>query len=287
MVTRRQVEIPEVGYRPADARPVGIEVVSLADIAGRVPARSLASPHRADFHILILITAGEGSHEIDFVSHHCHPSTLLWIRPGQAHRFHLPGSIDGKVVLFTADFPPDPGVTGLTGRLATPRWDLAEPDLAAISTTIDQIATERAAPADAMPVALLRHLLAVLLLRIDRLPTGDVHRGGTAVTDLFARFQAELERSFASTRSAEHYAARLGYTVKTLTRSCVAATGHPAKHLIDARVILEAQRLLAYTDAPVADIGRRLGFTDPANFGKFFNRHTSTTPGAFRDVQRR
>ncbi|MCG5213526.1 AraC family transcriptional regulator [Streptosporangium sp. KLBMP 9127] len=267
---------------------MGIEVVTLADITGRIPVRALTSAHRADFHILILITAGNGHHEIDFVSHPARPGTLLWIRPGQAHRFHLPGHLEGRVVLFTADFPPDLGGAGprLSDWRAFPCWTATAPDLTVISTAIDQIAAERSAPADAMPVALLRHLLAVLLLRIDRLPAEEVHHVGSATGELFGRFQAELERSHAITRSAEHYAARLGYTVKTLTRACVAATGHPAKHLIDARVVLEAKRLLAYTDTPIADIGRRLGFPDPTNFGKFFTRHTDTTPGTFRQAQK-
>ncbi|SPE99419.1 DNA-binding transcriptional regulator AraC [Streptomyces sp. MA5143a] len=56
------------------------------------------------------------------------------------------------------------------------------------------------------------------------------------------------------------------------------------KHVIDARVALEAQRLLAHTDEPVATIARRLGFVEPTNFGKFFTRHSGMTPGAFRQA---
>jgi AraC-like DNA-binding protein len=70
--------------------------------------------------------------------------------------------------------------------------------------------------------------------------------------------------------------------VRTLTRACQAATGQPVKHVIDERVALEARRLLAHTDEPVAAIARRLGFSEPTNFGKFFTRHTGTTPGEFR-----
>jgi AraC-like DNA-binding protein len=88
--------------------------------------------------------------------------------------------------------------------------------------------------------------------------------------------------SYQTTRLAEDYAARLGYSVKTLSRACLAATGQPVKRVIDGRVVLEAQRLLAHTGEPVAVIARRLGFSEPTNFGKFFTRHTGTTPGAFR-----
>jgi AraC-like DNA-binding protein len=83
---------------------------------------------------------------------------------------------------------------------------------------------------------------------------------------------------------AADYAQRLGYTVKTLTRACGAATGQPVRHVVDARVALEARRLPAHTDEPVATIARRLGFPEPADFGKFFTRHTGVTFGAFRQV---
>lgn len=91
-------------------------------------------------------------------------------------------------------------------------------------------------------------------------------------------------RTAVATRRAADYAHRLGYTVKTLTRACTAATGQPVKHVIDARVALEAQRLLAHTDEPVATIARRLGFPEPTNFGKFFTRCTGETPGTFRQT---
>jgi len=128
----------------------------------------------------------------------------------------------------------------------------------------------------------LQLLLAAVLLQIDRLPrTGqasDTLAGGEA----YARFRAELEIGFASSRRAEDYARRLGYTMRTLTRACRAATGQNAKHVIDGRIALEAQRLLAHTDQPVATIARRLGFSQATNFVKFFVRHTGATPGDVR-----
>ena len=48
------------------------------------------------------------------------------------------------------------------------------------------------------------------------------------------------------------------------------------------RLVLEARRLLAYTDRPVAAIARELGFTDPSNFSAFFARHAGEGPSTFR-----
>ena len=52
--------------------------------------------------------------------------------------------------------------------------------------------------------------------------------------------------------------------------------------MIEARRVLEAKRLLAHSDAPVAEIAARLAFADASYFGRFFRRHVAQSPGAFR-----
>jgi AraC-like DNA-binding protein len=70
--------------------------------------------------------------------------------------------------------------------------------------------------------------------------------------------------------------------VRTLTRASLAVTGRTAKQVVDDRVALEARRLLACTTLSVAEVGRRLGFPEPTNFGRFFHRELGLSPGAFR-----
>ncbi|BCB88092.1 hypothetical protein Psuf_054050 [Phytohabitans suffuscus] len=107
-------------------------------------------------------------------------------------------------------------------------------------------------------------------------------RGSEGEAETYTRFRDDLEQGFARTRRVEDYADRLGCCVRTLTRASLAATGRSAKQVIDDRVTLEARRLLAGTDLPVAEIGRRLGFPEPTNFGRFFQREAGQSPGAFR-----
>jgi len=52
--------------------------------------------------------------------------------------------------------------------------------------------------------------------------------------------------------------------------------------VVDDRVALEARRLLACTPLSVAEVGRRLGFPEPTNFGRFFHREVGQSPGGFR-----
>ncbi|MEV5958155.1 helix-turn-helix transcriptional regulator [Streptomyces sp. NPDC051987] len=281
--------IPRLDFNPPEERVPGFEIIDLATLHERRRRRRSRQDavHRVDFHTLTLITEGSGEHAIDFVTHPLRPGTLLWIRPGQVQRFVRPGTANGTHLLFTPTFPPH---TSSADRLVNEWYGPAcrqlgtSPEYAVLSTLLGQLRAEYDRPKGTASAEILQLLLATVLLQVDRLPHpdggGDPHAGG----EVYARFRVELERSYATTRRAADYAHRLGYTVKTLTRACTAATGQPVKHVIDGRVALEARRLLAHTDEPVATIARRLGFPEPTNFGKFFTRHTGVTPGAFREA---
>jgi len=264
----------------------GLEVLRLSDLRRRLPDHALTRPVRASCHLLMLFSAGHGRHGIDFVAYECRPSTLLWGRPGQVHQFGGHTALDATVLLFTADLLPvtDGPLDGLLDDPFAPAsWLPTGEDEEAIITEVTQIATdrERHAAGEPVPVELLRHQLAVLLVRVATLVrTASARRRAT--DELLARFHHELAMSFSATRRVEDYAARLGVSVRTLTRACLSATGCSAKQVVDARVALEAKRLLACTDSSVAAVGRQLGFSEPTNFGRFFVREIGQTPGEFR-----
>ncbi|MGW3607028.1 helix-turn-helix transcriptional regulator [Micromonospora sp. NPDC005161] len=258
------------------APPVPDEVATfaLADLAGD---RGWRRPVFVERELLILTTRGHGDAELDFHLLPCRPGTLLRVRAGQVLRCAGP-QFDATVVgwdseaLRGLDVDPD----------APPTWrQLAGEDEDAVISEVSQLAVDcqrhRDTPAGR---ALLRHQLAVLLLRL-ALPGGD-RSGGRPEAETFHRFCREVEHAYQYTRRVEDYAAALGCSVRTLTRACLAVTGRSAKQVIDERVALQAGRLLAATDEPIARIGRDLGFSEPTNFGRFFTREIGLSPGAFR-----
>ncbi len=128
-------------------------------------------------------------------------------------------------------------------------------------------------------------LLSVLLLRLSYVRPDPV--SSAPADDTFRRYSAALERDFRSSHRVTDYAAALGYSPRTLTRATLTATGTTAKQYLDARILLEAKRLLVHTDATAADISRTLGcFTEPTDFAKFFRKRDGRTPLEFRAVAR-
>jgi AraC-like DNA-binding protein len=246
---------------------------------------------RAPAHMLALVTAGRASFSVDFASYMCRPGGLLWVRPGQYVGLPPPG-VDATLVFFDPEFPYDgdgaPG--GGTRRWPTTGtyWQPGGEDEEAIVDGISQLEIDyaRIMAGEPIPRGVLRHSLAALLLRVCQLdPEGEPRQSG-ADSEILARYRHEIETRFARTRQVEAYAAALGCSVRTLTRASLAGTGRTAKQLVDDRVALEAKRLLAESDLPVADIGARLGFTEPTNFGRFFGRTVGTSPGQFRAESR-
>ncbi len=270
--------------RPAPAPQwagVGTCTLSVTELAAGAP-----QPLRLPYHLLALTTAGHGTVEIDFAGHACRPGTLLWVRPGQAVRFGAEPGLDAGIVTWEPGLLDAAEVSGIpVDDLPGPtRWQLAGEDEDAVITEVAQLSVDCARHASG-PIAagLLRHQLAVLLLRIALLTSADGH---TAVSGpearTFAQFRRDLEDGHPASRRVEDYAARIGCSVRTLTRASLAVTGRTAKQVVDDRVALEARRLLACTDESVAEIGRRLGFGEPTNFGRFFHREVGLSPGAFR-----
>jgi AraC family transcriptional activator of pobA len=101
------------------------------------------------------------------------------------------------------------------------------------------------------------------------------------------RRSAELrERDFARHHDAGHYADALAVPPAALSRALVQVTGRPTKELVTDRVMLQAARLLRFTDLPVQEIAFRTGFEDPLYFSRAFKRRNGEAPVAYRERAR-
>ncbi|KOT94633.1 MULTISPECIES: helix-turn-helix transcriptional regulator [Streptomyces] len=245
--------------------------------------------HRIDFHTVMLFTGGPVRHMIDFAEYEASAGDLLWIRPGQVHRFAPEGEYRGTVLTMQPGFLPRATVeaTGLYRYDLPPLLHPDEARLAGLTAALGQLRREYE-DATTLPLSLhtavLRHTLSAFLLRLAHLAAGSAREGRTDAPgdSTFTLFRDAVERGFATNHSVSAYADALGYSRRTLVRAVRAATGETPKGFIDKRVVLEAKRLLAHTDLPIGRVGAAVGFPDAANFSKFFQQHTDQTPAAFR-----
>ncbi|MET8952196.1 AraC family transcriptional regulator [Streptomyces sp. NPDC004533] len=243
--------------------------------------------HRIDFHVVMFFNGGPVSHMVDFAEYRPSAGDVLWIRPGQIHRFSRTSEYRGTVLTMQPGFLPRATVEA-TGLYRYDLPPLLQPDpeqLAGLRASLEQLRREYE-DATTLPLSLhtavLRHSLTAFLLRLGHLAASSAEAARDQADTTFTRFRDAVEQGFATNHSVSAYADALGYSRRTLVRAVRAATGETPKGFIDKRVVLEAKRLLAHTDLPIGRVGAAVGFPDPANFSKFFHQHTDTTPAAFR-----
>lgn len=60
-------------------------------------------------------------------------------------------------------------------------------------------------------------------------------------------------------------------------------TGKNASDLIISRIMLEAKRLIAYTELSNKEIAFKLNYEDPSYFSRMFRKKMGVSPSAFRE----
>ena len=95
-------------------------------------------------------------------------------------------------------------------------------------------------------------------------------------------FQHRINKHFKSRWSVAEYARSINITPTHLNRLCRSSFNKSASDLIHTRTLLEARRLLIYTNRSISAIADELGYYDLGHFSKFFHAKTCRKPTAYR-----
>ena len=274
-----------------DRLPDAADAVAVERLDGlRFRAGDSRAPHRHDYHELLWLRSGRGEHLLDGRPLAVRPHSLTLIGRGQVHVFNEADGVHGLAVRFA-----DEALLGGAAQRATPGWMLAGRgglsvevpggEVARLEAVLEALEAETRRPPDARTAELQRHLLSVVLLWVERWheDTRTERRDADdAEVHLHERFAERLEADFRRHHDAAHYADALGVPAAALSRALSHVTGRATKELITDRIMLEAARLLRFTDLTVQEIGHRTGFRDPLYFSRAFKRHQGESQLAYR-----
>lgn len=256
-------------------------------------AQEVRDPHRHDYHELIWVRSGLGEHVVDGRPSPVAPGTITIIGRGQVHQFRRGKDLHGGVLRFGEEL-----LHGGTLRVAA-GWLLAgrggrsvvvpAESRDELEATLRALRAETEREPDGYSADLQRNLVANVLLRLER--WYDASRGAADEADdadvqLLRRFTALLERDFAAHHDAAHYAEALGVPQSALSKALTELTGRPTKELVLDRVMLEAARLLQFTDLTIGEVAFRVGFADQLYFSRAFKRRFGRPPVAYRRAVR-
>lgn len=102
--------------------------------------------------------------------------------------------------------------------------------------------------------------------------------------DTIRRYNLLVENHYRTQHQVQFYAAELNKSPKTLSNLFALYNHRSPLTVIQERILLEARRLLQYTDKSAKEIAYELGFEDATHFSKFFKKGTAQSPTGFRNA---
>lgn len=278
------VQIGQDPIRPVDfdsqLHPdLPVEVIDRHQLLGRVDRTYFAAPQRPSFYVFVLMRSSSGSHTVDFTEIAARPGRLIQIRPGQVQVWNVQDDFSATVVVSqpvtsfaSAWFPGN-----------SPYCDLDPSSATTAESLIDVLRHQQSRfNGDRATARLMNAVFQALVALFDQ-AQGDGYDPN--LSEVYVAYRTAIETDLTHRHDVIDYARSLGYSARTITRACERATGQTAKQILTDRLVLEAKRMLAHTDAPAASISTQLGFSEPTNFTKFFQRNAGLTPSAFRRLQ--
>jgi len=293
--------VPTYALYGESERPLVLESLHCESIAQRSRLYDWEiRPHRHELFAQILhIRDGSVDATIDGDTLTMLGPCLVFVPALLPHGFRFSSDVDGRVITVVAQ--------QLKVRLATApelltqlerphRRVLPRESVEArqVDAVLGALESEFAGNAPWRPIAIDAALTLALLVAGRALANPAAEdgapgrAGGSATrgTRHVQRFLAAVDAGYREQRSIESYAVPLGITATQLNRLCRQWLGRSALQAVHARLMLEAERDLAYTSLSIKEIALSLGFIDAAYFTRFFARQRGTSPSEFRRAAR-
>ena len=249
-------------------------------------------PHKHNYYEMCFFTGGSGEHEIDFIAHPIISPSIHFLRPGQVHLIKRGEDYRGYLVVFSEDFynlrfqnieiiPGYPLVTQLENG---PILQLNQEMFSEFYSILEKIEKElKAIDADSEEIIIAYLKIFFLKLRQNFSKLIITQNESTnQMRKLVYRFNQFVDRHFHEIHHVKEYAELLGESPVQLNRAIKSLTGKTASEIIIERLILEAKRLLMFSDLSNKEVAYKLNYEDPSYFTRIFRKKTGYTPSGFR-----
>jgi len=156
-------------------------------------------------------------------------------------------------------------------------------DITAIKSLTEMVQLEMQSR-DELQQEMLQMLLKRLLILCTRIYKSQekIEQHPKVEVDLVREFNFLVEQHFKQKHTVSEYAELLNKSPKTLSNLFGKFHDKSPRRLIQERIMLEARRLLRYTDKPISEIGYEIGFNDIQSFSRFFKKNEGQAPSDFR-----
>ncbi|AYL98982.1 helix-turn-helix domain-containing protein [Mucilaginibacter celer] len=247
--------------------------------------------HRDDHYLFFLVEKGNASLMIDFHEVKFCENSLYYILPGQVHH-RIRNEVAGGwfAAIDTQHIPPGYRAIFENQLLLQQPYQLSNYEMKQYRQVLSLLHEKHAEDAQSpfyIPIlqSLIQSFTGMVAANFSktRNPEKQLSRPG----QISLMFKKLLLEQIRITKSPSAYAALLNVSESYLNEVLKKTTGFPVSYWITQEVMLEAKRLLFYSDLNVKEIAHTLGYDDHTYFSRLFKKSAAITPLEFRDKSRK
>jgi AraC family transcriptional activator of pobA len=251
----------------------------------------LLDAHRDDHYIFLILDNGSGRMMVDFNSHVLEANSVFFVSPGQVHKYY--GSdvdICGWFLAIDAGLIPDLFRNVLEDPfLVTEPLVMSESEMQPLVQCLRLVSAVEQQRESVYSRQSLYSLLASFVgivadLYAGRCGAAEGKPGRSKMITL--EFRQMVAQRFRTLKSPGEYAEALHLSLSYLNEIVKETTGFTVSYWIQQEIVLEAKRLLYYSQCSVKEIAHELGYEDHTYFSRLFKKQVAQTPGEFRGEYR-
>lgn len=247
--------------------------------------------HIATFFAIFIIEEGEGFLQIDSQKVRVEGQKIVFIKPGNIFKVDLSPSTKGYFIVFTDNFFSLRYNNNILHNFSFLKSDVQsflriseenERKLYVLLTFIKEEFDLR----QRETYKVLRSYLNIVLFEIERMfKPFEMPKHKSIQQEKVLEFERLIDLHFERLKLPSQYAEMLHVTPGYLNKICKEVCNQTAGYLIRKRILMEAQRLLFYTNYSINEIATKLGFEHAPYFNTLFKKEIGVSPEKYRKTQ--
>ncbi|MCP2029748.1 YesN/AraC family two-component response regulator [Flavobacterium sp. HSC-32F16] len=279
---RHNQNIQQFGL-PSSAK-AGIMIVNME--THKVDEHDISKPHRDNHCQLMLAVNGKFKLNIDFENVEFTAPALLTVFPEQVHYIKEAKNQKGWMISFDPSLASKEVLQLLENKINNPFLLQSESNfcqqLIILLDLIEKVQLENTNNYTQKSIhSLLNALLNLIAGELVSTLSYDKSKENRSVI-IKETFIKLTKEHFKTWKQPAQYASALSISVAHLNDTVKSLTGSSVSVHIQEASIMEAKRLLYFTDNNVKEIAYQVGYDEPVYFGKLFKKITNLTPLEFR-----
>lgn len=237
------------------------------------------------------IEDGKASITIDFERFEVSGNHFFFLNPGQIFSVESEKKLIGTRISFSENFycpKTNDGEIGCNGLLfnnlvSSPTLEIERADGAKFQSMLHNISSALAQEITAKQ-ELIESYLKILLIELTEYKKKEIQTVSEQLDDgheTLRIFNALVEDNYHRWHQIGPYAEKFGISPSSFTKKLSKLGVSPSKVIHD-RLILQAKRMLYFTQKQVKEIAYELGFEESSHFSSFFKNKTDKYPADFR-----